>query len=156
MSKANSTVKVLQTALKRIEKGRWGQGTWMQEGKNLVTGESTHLLCLEGSITNGHNQPMSEQQEEALNIMRSVMKDWHGRADIPGGNDHGRFTYAMAIEIAKESLRRAKGEKADTAQRTGPSMEDLFNTAPAVEDCKIPDAFEELIQASGTEEMIEA
>lgn len=156
MSNATTEIKVLQVALKRVEAGRWGQGTWQKKGRNVVNGEVTHLLCIEGSVTNGQRVPQTEPQKQALARLRGVMHDWHRISSIPDANDHRGFTHKMAVEVIKEALRRAKGEKADKAQRTGPNMEQLMTlveqdqTTDVVEEPtgNVPDAFEELIQAS--------
>lgn len=159
MSKAKTEVKVLQAALKRVEAGRWGQGNWQQVGQNVVNGEITHLLCIEGSVTNGARMPTTEPQKQALERLRGVMHDWHRTRQIPTGNDHRGFTHKMAVELIKEALRRAKGEKADRAQRTGPNMEQLMTlvaqdeAVDVVEEQKAngPDAFEELIMSADFE-----
>ena len=157
MSKAKTEVKVLEVALRRVEAGRCGQGTWQQKGRNVVNGEVTHLLCIEGSVTNGKRVPETEPQRQALDRLRGVMRDWHQTNAIPTGNDHHGFTHQMAVNLIKEAVRRAKGEKADRAQRTGPNMEQLMtlvaqDEATIVEaPANVPDAFEELIQAADFE-----
>jgi len=148
MSKASTEVKVLQVALKRVEAGRWGKSSWQQVGHNVVNGEVTHLLCIEGSVTNGSREPKTVQQVAALERLRGVMRDWHNVGAIPTGNDHHGFTHQMAIDLIREALRRAKGEKADRARRTGPNMEQLMTL---VEQDQTTDAFEELIEASDFE-----
>lgn len=151
MSNANSEVKVLTVALKRVRAGRWGQGTWLGKGPNAVTGVPAHLLCLEGSITGGSQIPKTEAQTAALNTLRVVMSDWHDQVSIPGGNDHNRFVHQMAIDILEEALRRAKGQKADTARRTGPDMAELFKADADASNEALE--FEDLVAATAAPQM---
>ncbi len=125
MSKANSEVKVLTTALKRIESGRWGKGSWTRPGKNVITGQHDHLLCLEGTITGGSSTTRTDAQVAALVRMRGVMKDLHGSDMIPFMNDSDNFTFEMAVEVVKETLRRAKAEKAARTRFAGPDISDF-------------------------------
>lgn len=147
MSKANSEVKVLTTALKRIESGRWGKFSWSQEGFNVVTGQPTYLLCLEGSITGGSAKPRTDAQRAALHRMRGVMKVLHGLDEIPLINDSQNFTFEMAVEVVKESLRRAKAEKAEKTRFKGPDISDLTDLTEEKQE-EMYDVFSALVDAS--------
>lgn len=147
MSKANSEVKVLTTALKRIESGRWGKFSWSQEGFNVVTGQPTYLLCLEGSITGGSSIARTDAQRAALERLRGVMKDEYGRAEIPFFNDSSGFTHEMAVKVVKEALRRAKAEKAEKTRFKGPDISDLTDLTEEKQE-EMYDVFSALIDES--------
>lgn len=147
MSKANSEVKVLTTALKRIENGRWGQGSWFQKGTNVVTGRPDYLLCLEGTITGGSSRARTDAQCAALERMRDVMLDLHGSREIPFINDRNGFTFEMAVEVVKESLRRAKAAKAARTRFDGPDISDLTDLTEE-QQTEMYDVFSALVDES--------
>lgn len=117
MSQANSTVKVLRTALKRVQKA-WGKGAWGQDTgrRDPETGKKIYAVCLEGAVMGFCNTMTTPQQEEALRLIKHSIKDmWLNRYDsenadhinIPSVND-GYLTNEQAEEVVKRALIKAE------------------------------------------------
>lgn len=68
MSKANSPIKVLKTAIKRLDKG-WTTGSWMDRDPD--TGHVA--VCLEGAIFGFCEKAQTKPQEEALRTCEQII-----------------------------------------------------------------------------------
>src|SRR4051812_14385426 len=103
MSKANSAIKVLRVALKRVEK-RWGKRAWSKKDD-----AGTYRVCLEGAITGGCEMPNTQPQQEALRVVRTVILERFPEVDgriIPVFNDAQERTIDEIIEVIKLSIIR--------------------------------------------------
>lgn len=101
MSKASSPIKVLRTALKRVEKG-WTQDTWHEFG---VDGK--HYVCLEGAIY-GYCRPgeheVTQAQREADEVVLAIIGEKYGFTSIPTFNDFkGRVRLSERAYIMKQN-----------------------------------------------------
>lgn len=68
MSKANSPIKVLKTAIKRLDKG-WTKGEWSKFDPE--TGQVS--VCLEGAIFGFCSEAQTPQQTEALRTCEQII-----------------------------------------------------------------------------------
>lgn len=113
MSNANSTEKVLRTALKRVQK-RWGQKSW---GKMVPDGKGgqVQMVCMEGAVTGGCNLATTDQQKEALELMKEAANQLFGdimfptadmdiKFGLPAFNDLPEFTKEHAEQVVKLAL----------------------------------------------------
>jgi hypothetical protein len=103
MSKSNSPVKVLKTALNRIQK-RWGKGDW------LAGEDSGYAMCIEGAICNGRPQSstITSAQQGALELVRDVLKSKNGLPSIPGFNDNSNTSLEDVEEVLKTAIIRGE------------------------------------------------
>jgi hypothetical protein len=106
VSKGNSALKVLRTALKRVQKG-WTQNTWSyvdhSAGKTFV--------CLEGALFGYCDQSkhqLTPSQIEARDTVLSVIRDrYNGKFwSIPEFNDEVGRTEDEVQEVVKLSIIR--------------------------------------------------
>lgn len=80
MSKAKTPVKVLKTAIKRLNKG-WATGSWADydpETKKVS-------VCLEGAIFGFCTNPMTPQQQEALQACEQIIIERYPQLDVKRG-----------------------------------------------------------------------
>lgn len=104
MSKANSPIKVLRTALHRVQKG-WTKNHWSwydrRTGKNFV--------CLEGAVygfcDEKKHQP-TEAQKKAIKILKEIIKENYGINSIPTFNDDRETTQEAVEEVIKLGMIR--------------------------------------------------
>lgn len=68
MSKAKTPIKVLKTAIKRLNKG-WMTGDWAKHDPN--TGQT--FVCLEGAIFGFCDKAQTPQQKEALEVCEQIL-----------------------------------------------------------------------------------
>ena len=108
MSKANSPVKVLKVALRRVQKA-WGTGEWkIDTGKRDEGGKRIYAVCLQGAIFGYCSQPLTQPQRDALRILEDVAKEDYGERSIPGLND-SMLTQESAELLVKRAIIRAEG-----------------------------------------------
>jgi hypothetical protein len=109
MSKANSPVKVLRTALKRLQKG-YTKGSWATQ--NADGGMS---VCMEGAIYGYCTQPATQVQKDAISVVHKILSERHpdrsidkysGDVVIPMFNDHPDTTEDEVLEIVKLAIIR--------------------------------------------------
>lgn len=113
MSKGNSAVKVLRTALKRVQKG-WTQHVWYR--KDPETGQT--YVCLEGALfgyCSLQEHQLTPAMREARDFVVEVIKDrYEGRFDgIPAFNDRPGRTQEEVEEVTKLALIRAETSGGD-------------------------------------------
>lgn len=104
MSKASTPIKVLRTALKRVEKG-WIQRDWVAEI------DGTHYVCLEGALfgyCDANKHGLTDAQEGAKAAVLSVIHDRYNRLyqSIPSFNDAPGRTKEEILEIIKLAIIR--------------------------------------------------
>ena len=104
MSKANNPIKVLKTAIKRINKG-WDKGNWVYYDKK--TGKAS--VCLEGAIY-GYctGQNATEAQKKAIRVVEEIIGERTGSSmpDIPSFNDAPLTTKDDILEVCKLAIIR--------------------------------------------------
>lgn len=100
MSNANNPIKVLRTALKRVEKG-WTTGRWRSEKPNE---DGNYSVCLEGAVYGYcsltdmvlRGQKPTEAQKTAIKVLEEIIAEEHPSISlrtyypgtiIPGFND---------------------------------------------------------------------
>jgi hypothetical protein len=116
MSKANSAIKVLRTALKRVTKG-WTQHVW--SFTDPVTGQT--FVCLEGGLfgyCDQNKHGLTDAQKQARDACLEVIKDrYQGRFwSIPTFNDEPGRTQEEVQEVIKLAIIRLEttgGEASD-------------------------------------------
>lgn len=109
MSKASSPIKVLRTALKRVDKG-WRKGTWMH--RNQATGEV--FVCLEGAVygyCDQNQHQTTEAQRSAIRVLREIIKEKYGFDDIPTFNDADERTQDEVKEVIKLGIIRLETDE---------------------------------------------
>lgn len=106
MSKGSTPIKVLRTALKRVQKG-WTQHVWVQ--RDPETGKV--YVCLEGALfgyceANAHG--LTEAQVGAKEACLTIIKERFGRqyGDIPTFNDDRGRTQEEVMEVIKLAIIR--------------------------------------------------
>lgn len=104
MSKANSPIKVLRTALKRVQKG-WTKSTWHYYNPS----DGTNYVCLEGAIygycpEEKHNT--TPEQRQAINVVREIVREEYGYETIPTFNDAMATTKENVMEVIKLGIVR--------------------------------------------------
>ena|SRR5689334_1505491 len=119
MSKANSSVKVLRTALKRVDEG-WTQHEWHR----YEHGTKKHYVCLEGAIV-GFCKPgeheITRAQQEAMNVCRQIIWEKTGQTEIPTYNDEPGRTKEEIKELIKLGIIRL-----ETDDETDYTLEDFI------------------------------
>lgn len=103
MSKANSPIKVLRTALKRVQKG-WTKHHWVWKDDNGKV-----YVCLEGGVygyCNAHKHDTTEEQRTAIAVLRQIINEKYGIADIPVFNDKPERTQEEVEEVIKLGIIR--------------------------------------------------
>lgn len=113
MSKGNSAVKVLRTALKRVQKG-WTQHVWYR--KDPETGQT--FVCLEGALygyCSLQDHQLTPAMREARDFVIEIIKErYDGRFDgIPAFNDNPKRTQEEVEEVTKLALIRAETSGGD-------------------------------------------
>lgn len=111
MSKANSPVKVLRTALKRIQKG------WIKHNWHVRFGDESYV-CLEGALYGFCQKPQTEAQVKAADMCRKIIKERTGLYAIPAFNDHPDRTKEEVEEVVKLAIIRFEtgGDEPDDKQ----------------------------------------
>lgn len=96
MSKANNAIKVLRTALHRVQKG-WTQNHWSwhnpEDGKTYV--------CLEGAVygyCDSNKHQTTPAQREAILVLKQIIFERTGHTDIPSFNDDRKNTTQKDVE----------------------------------------------------------
>lgn len=116
MSKGNSAVKVLRTALKRVQKG-WTKNTWSHKND-----DGSMSVCLEGalfgycSLTDKQKTPsMLEAEKLVKEIIAERYPKYGGKTlsgqpyvDIPSFNDAQERVQEEVEEVVKLALIRAE------------------------------------------------
>jgi hypothetical protein len=104
MSKADSAIKVLNTAIKRVDKG-WTQNVW----SFWDPVRKINFVCMEGAIygyCDSSKHGVTPAQKEAADTCRQIIFERHGVMDIPHFNDtHGR-TKDEVKEVMKLAIIR--------------------------------------------------
>lgn len=108
MSNANSAIKVLRTALKRVQKG-WTQNVWMrrEDGKTYV--------CLEGAVygyCDGNKHKRTKEQIEAIDVLLNIIDERYGLPAIPKFNDTPGRTEEEIEEVLKLGIIRLETDAA--------------------------------------------
>lgn len=103
MSKANNPIKVLRTALKRVQKG-WTKNNWY-----FHDGHGNSYVCLEGAVygyceRNKHGVTMA--QDAAIRVLEDIIEERYGIKSIPEFNDRGTTTQDEVIEVIKLGIIR--------------------------------------------------
>lgn len=122
MSKANSPIKVLKTAIKRLNKG-WTTGEWSAYDPET----DTVSVCLEGAIFGFCTDASTPQQQEALQACEQIIferwkdgefdlrvgpdaaekyKETGGKGIVPAFNDRAAKTADELVEICKLAIIR--------------------------------------------------
>ena len=130
MSRANNPIKVLRTALKRIDKG-WRKGAWGQ--KNA---DGSMEVCLEGAIYGFCNlgHMATPAQKQALSVVQEILKEkfperypYSGEYCIPSFNDHEDTTKDEVKEVVKLAIIRLEtGWSEDEPDVPEEELDDLF------------------------------
>lgn len=112
MSKSNSAIKVLRTALKRVQKG-WTKGTW-----SAPNNDGGRSVCLEGAIYGYCNvsdmtkrgEKPTQAQLEAMGIVTEIIKERYPRrtyfGGVPSFNDHPENDIDDVMEVIKLGIIR--------------------------------------------------
>lgn len=106
MSKANSPIKVLRVAYRRIQKG-WIKGSWALVNKKP---KGVTEVCIEGAIYGFSNSSPNTACLVAKDLVMEIINEkYPGQfTSIPGFNDHPDTTHEMAMEVVKLALIRAE------------------------------------------------
>lgn len=101
MSKASTPIKVLRTALKRVDKG-WTQGDWYKPGDKVA------YVCLEGALfgyCNAGKHGLTDAQQAARAVIQQIISERHpGHSDIPSFNDQKGRTKDEILEVIKLAI----------------------------------------------------
>lgn len=111
MSKANNAIKVLRTALKRVGKG-WMQNQWSWRNSE----EGITYVCLEGAVYGycaAHEHVVTEAQTKAIQVLRRIIFERHGKTDIPEFNDDPTRSKEEVLEVIKLAIIRLETSTAD-------------------------------------------
>lgn len=105
MSKGNSALKVLRTALKRVDKG-WTKGVWSDKGNDGV-----QYVCLEGALfgycdSHRNGLGLTDAQEKAREVVLKIIRERHNQWSIPSFNDAPERTKEEIQEVIKLSIIR--------------------------------------------------
>lgn len=106
MSKAGTPIKVLRTAMKRIDKG-WIQRDWSAE----IDGQ--WFVCLEGALfgyCDANRHGLTDAQEAARDVVLGVINDRYSYSkaynSIPSFNDEPGRTKEEILEVIKLAIIR--------------------------------------------------
>lgn len=104
MSKANNPIKVLRTALKRVNEG-WTKSHWHIFDRKT----KKNYVCLEGAIygycdSQKHKPTLAQQQ--AVNVVKQIISERHGMDNIPEFNDFSETTLEDIQEVIKLGIIR--------------------------------------------------
>lgn len=103
MSKSNSPIKVLRTALKRVQKG-WTKNTWSYRGQ-----DGTTYVCLEGAVygyCDATKHVVTPEQKKAIEVLQGIIYEKYGIRAIPQFNDNDGTTKEMVEEVVKLGIIR--------------------------------------------------
>lgn len=100
MSKAKTPIKVLRTALKRVQRA-WSDKTWSEKGD-----DGNYYVCLEGAIYGFCRQPTTQAQRDAHAVCLQIVKEKYGAASIPNFNDESGRTQEQVAEVIKLGIIR--------------------------------------------------
>lgn len=103
MSKANNPIKVLRTALGRVQKG------WIQHHWHYRDAEGNNFVCLEGAIygyCDANKHTVTEAQKIAAETCRRIIFEKTGRSEIPAFNDKDGRTQEEIEEVIKLAIIR--------------------------------------------------
>lgn len=104
MSKAGTPIKVLRTAMKRVDKG-WIQRDWSVE----IRGQ--WFVCLEGALfgyCDANRHGLTDAQEAARDVVLGVINDRYSKLyhSIPAFNDEPGRTKEEILEVIKLAIIR--------------------------------------------------
>jgi hypothetical protein len=102
MSKANSPIKVLRTALKRVQKG-WTKQTWHAHSNGV------NYVCLEGAVygyCNDGKHGATIAQSKAIKVLEDIIAERTGFHAIPAYNDAPERTQDEIEEVIKLGIIR--------------------------------------------------
>lgn len=124
MSKGNSAIKVLKTALRRVQKG------WIQHHWSFRDADGNQFVCLEGAIfgyCDSNKHGMTKAQKQARDSVLSVIHDrYNGRfSSIPDFNDQAERTQDEVQEVIKLGIIRL--ETSDDDCLTDEEVDDLLD-----------------------------
>lgn len=104
MSKAGTPIKVLRTALKRVDKG-WTQNHW-----SFRDGEGNQYVCLEGALfgyCDSVKHGLTDAQASARDIVLQIIRERYNAYDsIPSFNDQLGRTKEEVQEVIKLAIIR--------------------------------------------------
>lgn len=104
MSKSSTPIKVLRTALKRVQKG-WTKNQWHRHDPE--TGQN--FVCMEGAVY-GYCEPAKHQttpaQRTAIKVLKEIIKEKYGIEEIPSFNDADGRTKDEVLEVIKLGIIR--------------------------------------------------
>lgn len=104
MSKGNSAIKVLRTALSRVQKG-WIQHMWVFRGP-----DGKVYVCLEGAMfgyCNADQHGLTDAQKKARNVVQQIIDErYPGNYNIPAFNDAQERTQDQVEEVLKLAIIR--------------------------------------------------
>lgn len=109
MSKGSTPIKVLRTALKRVDKG-WAQSAWVAKND-----DGNFSVCLEGALfgycdanTHGLTDAQKKARDLVLTVIQERYKDRRGRPfeSIPAFNDASERTKQEIQEVIKLAIIR--------------------------------------------------
>lgn len=125
MSKANSAIKVLKTAIKRVDKG-WTRGSWSKP-----TSDGGRAVCLEGAIFGYCMDAQTDEQREAhaavLEVIQDRFPDSSFALTIPGTNDRKIKDKEEAKELLKLAIIHLETQP---GQESGDETEDEESSLP--------------------------
>lgn len=124
MSKGNSAIKVLKTALKRVQKG------WIQHHWSFRDADGNQFVCLEGAIfgyCDSRKHGLTSAQIEARDAVLNVIHErYDGRfSSIPDFNDQAERTQDEVQEVIKLGIIRL--ETSDDDCLTDEEVDDLLD-----------------------------
>ncbi len=108
MSKANSPIKVLRTALKRVDKS-WAQNAWVAHDD-----KGNYFVCLEGAVygyCSRNDHQVTSAQNEAIKVLEEIISERYQTESgiptrIPDFNDKNGRTKEEVMEVIKLGIIR--------------------------------------------------
>lgn len=123
MSRGNNPIKVLRTALKRVQKG-WTKNHWSYRDDN-----GNQLVCLEGALFGYCDQDkhgLTDAQKEARDVVLQLIHERFGKRfhSIPSFNDANDTTKEDVEEVIKLAIIRL--ETSDDGYLDDEDIDDLI------------------------------
>lgn len=104
MSKAGTPIKVLRTALKRVEKG------WTKDHWSYKADDGNYYVCLEGALfgyCDSNKHGLTDAQKDARDVVLKIINERYGYySDIPAFNDARERTKEEVLEVVKLAIIR--------------------------------------------------
>jgi hypothetical protein len=127
MSKGNNPIKVLKTALKRVEKG-WTQGMWLWRDSN-----GGAQVCLEGAIygfCDKTKHSVTDAQLEAVNAVEAILfertGERAGNTSLAVFNDSCETTKEDVLDVIKLAIIRLESGWPEADELEEEQVAELF------------------------------